>query len=183
LILEDEVEVPTVLAEGPMLPADEPQSPVHRFPVFNRRNTPGSSSTPPSTSSSKEPRRMRNLEELYDATQVMEDTTLFCFFADSDPLSFNKAMTEEKWIEAMDEEIHVIEKNDTWKLTNLLENKKAIGVKSVYKTKKNAKGEVQRYKARLVAKGYKQREGIDYGEVFAPVARLETIRLMISLAA
>jgi hypothetical protein len=48
---------------------------------------------------------------------------------------------------------------------------------------KNAKGEVQRYRARLVAKGYKQREGIDYGEVFAPVARLETIRLMISLAA
>jgi hypothetical protein len=49
--------------------------------------------------------------------------------------------------------------------------------------KKNAKGKVQRYKARLVAKGYKQREGIDYEEVFAPVARLETIRLMISLAA
>jgi hypothetical protein len=55
----------------------------------------------------------------------------------------------------MDEEIHAIEKNDTWKLTNLLENKKAIGAKWVYKTKKNAKGEVQRYKARLVAKGYK----------------------------
>jgi hypothetical protein len=58
-----------------------------------------------------------------------------------------------------------------------------MGVKWVYKTKKNEKGEVQRYKARLVAKGYKQRKGIDYGEVFAPVARLETIRLMISLAA
>jgi hypothetical protein len=112
LILEDEVEVPTVLAEGPILPA-EPQSPVHRFSVFNRRNTLESSSTSPSTSSSEVPRRMRNLEELYDATQVMEDTTLFCFFADNDPLSFNEAVTEEKWIEAMDEEIHVIEKNDT----------------------------------------------------------------------
>jgi hypothetical protein len=52
----------------------------------------------------------------------------------------------------MDEEIHVIEKNNTWKLTNLPENKKAIGVKWVYKTKKNAKGEVQKFKARLVAK-------------------------------
>jgi len=49
--------------------------------------------------------------------------------------------------------------------------------------KKNTKGEVQRYKARLVIKGYKQREGIDYREVFALVARLETIKLMISLAA
>jgi len=57
-------------------------------------------------------------------------------------ISFNKAVTEEKWIKAMDEEIHVIEKNDTWKLTNLPKNKKAIGVKWVYKTKKNAKGEV-----------------------------------------
>jgi len=52
------VEVPTVLAEGPILPPDEPQSLVHRFPVFNRRNTPGSSSTPSSASSSEEPRRM-----------------------------------------------------------------------------------------------------------------------------
>jgi hypothetical protein len=112
LILEDEVEVPTVLAEGTILPA-EPQSPVHRFPVFNRRNTLESSSTPSSASSLEGPRRMRNLDELYDVTQVMEDTTLFCFFADSDPLNFNEAVTEEKWIEAMDEEIHAIEKNDT----------------------------------------------------------------------
>ena len=98
LILEDEVEVPTVLVEGPILPAGEPQSPVHRFPVFNRRNTPltstgESSSTPPSASSLEGPRRMRNLEELYDATQVMKDTTLFCFFVNSDPLSFNEAIT------------------------------------------------------------------------------------------
>jgi hypothetical protein len=137
LILENEVEVPT--AESPMLPADEPQSPVHRFPIFNSRNTSGSSSTPPSASSSEEPRRMRNLEELYDATLVIEDTTLFCFFTNSDPLSFNEAVTEEKWIEVMDKEMHAIEKNDTWKLTNLPENQKAIGVEWVYKTKKNAK--------------------------------------------
>jgi len=108
LILEDEVEVPTVLAEG-----HEPQSPVHRFPVFNRRNTLESSSTPSSASSLEGPRRMRNLDELYDATQVMEDTTLFCFFVDNDPLNFNEVVTKEKWIEAIDEEIHAIEKNDT----------------------------------------------------------------------
>ncbi|KAM1687924.1 hypothetical protein ACFX2K_035834 [Malus domestica] len=60
---------------------------------------------------------------------------------------------------------------------------KAIGVKWVYKTKKNANGEVERYKARLVANGYSQRARINYDEVFAPVARLETIRLLISLAA
>ena len=93
LILEDEVEVPPVLVEGPILPTNEPQSSVHRSLVFNMRNTPESSSTSRSTSSSEEPRRMRNLEELYNATQVMEDITLFCFFADNDPLSFNEAVT------------------------------------------------------------------------------------------
>ena len=75
----------------------------------------------------------------------------------------------------MNEEIKAIEKNDTWVLTSLPQCHKAIGVKWVYKTKRNASGEVQRCKARLVAKGYKQRPGIDYGEIFAPVARLETI--------
>ncbi|KAL5539459.1 hypothetical protein UlMin_045115 [Ulmus minor] len=83
----------------------------------------------------------------------------------------------------MDEEIRAIKKNDTWELTSLLKGHKAIGVKWVYKTKRNAKGEIERHKARLVAKGYSQKAGIDYDEVFAPVARLETIRLIISLAA
>ena len=96
LILEGE-EVPIVLVEEPIVPAAEPQSPVHRFPVFNRRNTPGaSSSTPPSASSSEGPRRMRNLEELYDTTQVMEDTTLFCFHADKDPPEKKKAIGVKK---------------------------------------------------------------------------------------
>ncbi|KAK0579794.1 hypothetical protein LWI29_031544 [Acer saccharum] len=130
------------------------------------------------------PRGTRSLEDLYENTeQVEEDITLYCLLMTSDPVSFEEANQEEKWRSAMDDEIRSIEKNKTWELTNLPKGRKAIGVKWVYKTKRNAKGEVQRYKARLVAKGYKQKEGVDYGEVFAPVARLETIRLLISLAA
>nr|GEY39331.1 retrovirus-related Pol polyprotein from transposon TNT 1-94 [Tanacetum cinerariifolium] len=68
-------------------------------------------------------------------------------------------------------------------LTTLSKGQKAIGVKWVYKAMKNAKGKVEKYKARLVAKGYKQKHGIDYEEVFAHVARLETIRMIISIAA
>ncbi|KAH9726279.1 hypothetical protein KPL70_008204 [Citrus sinensis] len=64
----------------------------------------------------------------------------------------------------MDEEIKAIVKNDTWELTTLPKGHKAIGVKWVYKTKRNAKGEIERHKARLVAKGYSQKAGIDYDE-------------------
>nr|GEU81061.1 retrovirus-related Pol polyprotein from transposon TNT 1-94 [Tanacetum cinerariifolium] len=62
-------------------------------------------------------------------------------------------------------------------------SQKVIGVKWVYKAKKSAKGEVEKYKARLVAKSYNQKRGIDYEEVFSPVARLETIRMIIAIAA
>jgi hypothetical protein len=68
-------------------------------------------------------------------------------------------------------------------LTTIPKKQKSIGVKWVFKAKNNAKGEIERYKARLVVKGYSQRPGIDYGELFAPVAWLETIRMVISLAA
>lgn len=102
---------------------------------------------------------------------------------DCDPLSYEEAIQEEKWKKAMNEEIKAIKKNDRWVLTSLPQGCKAIGVKWFYKTKRNASGEVQRCKARLVAKGYKERPKIDNGEIFALVARLETIRLMISLAA
>ena len=91
-------------------------------------------------------------------------------------------MQNKKWITAMNEELNSIEKNNTWELVELPKNKKAIGVKWVYKVKVNPKGEVVRYKARLVARGFLQRQGIDYEEVFAPVARLETVRVVVAHA-
>ena len=67
--------------------------------------------------------------------------------------------------------------------TNLPKGHKAIGLKWVYKVKRDPEGNVVKHKARLVAKGYAQRHGVDYEEVFAPVARLETVRLILALAA
>eukprot|EP00253_Pinus_taeda_P034873 PITA_34873 len=71
----------------------------------------------------------------------------------------------------MDEEIEAIEKNDTWDLVDLPKDENLIGVKWVYKTKLNEKGEIDRFKDRLVEKGFSQQLGIDFGETFSPVAR------------
>eukprot|EP00253_Pinus_taeda_P026410 PITA_26410 len=83
----------------------------------------------------------------------------------------------------MNEEIGAIKKSKTWELVDLPKGKNAIGVKWVYKTKSNAEGKIDRHKARVVVKGYKQQQGKDYDETFAPVARMETIRTVLSIAA
>ena len=106
----------------------------------------------------------------------------FALFSNCDPTSFEVAVTEPKQRKAMDAEITTIERNDTWELCDLPKGQKTIGVKWAYKTKLKENGEVDKHKARLVAKGYKQEFGVDYKEVFAPVARHDTIRLVIVVA-
>ena len=121
--------------------------------------------------------------DIYDKTKEITANDLFYLFVDSEPLNFDNAVKDKKWRQAMEKEINAIEKNDAWELSTLPKGHEAIGVKWVYKEKKNANGDVVRNKARLVSKGYKQKYGIDDEELFAPVARMETIRLLISLAA
>lgn len=105
------------------------------------------------------------------------------YVSHEDPYTYSEAAEENKWREAMDAEIESIKRNDTWELVDLPEGVKEIGVKWVYKTKMNEKGEVEKFKARLVAKGYSQRQGVDYDEVFAPVARWDTIIMLLAEAA
>jgi hypothetical protein len=83
----------------------------------------------------------------------------------------------------MDEELGSIRDNNTWKLVDLPNNHKAIGLKWVYKINKDAKEKLVKHKARLVAKGYVQEQGVDFEEVFAPVARMKSVRLLMALAA
>jgi hypothetical protein len=81
------------------------------------------------------------------------------------------------------EEMNAIEGNDSWCLENLSVGRRAIGLKRVFKVKRDERGNIVKHKARLVVKGYAQRHGIDYDEVFVPVARLDSVRLLIALAA
>nr|GEV60610.1 retrovirus-related Pol polyprotein from transposon TNT 1-94 [Tanacetum cinerariifolium] len=124
--------------------------------------------------------RMRSLQYIYNNTTKMH---LKCLLADNKDITFEEAIRNKKWKEAMDEEISAIEKNKTWEMVELPKGHKPIGVKRVYKKEMNATREIQRYKARLVAKGYRQKAGIDYDDIFTPVARMETIRLLFLQAA
>ncbi|RVW95066.1 Retrovirus-related Pol polyprotein from transposon RE1 [Vitis vinifera] len=118
-------------------------------------------------------RGIRSLSDVYERNNV----------AVFEPAEFEEAEKDDKWIEAMKEELRMIEKNDTWELVDRPQHRKVIGVKWVYRTKLNADGSVNKYKARLVVKGYSQVFGVDFSETFAPVARLDTIRMLLALTA
>ena len=92
-------------------------------------------------------------------------------------------MTEMCWRQAMQAEMQAIEDNKTWDVADLPAKQKAIGLKWVFKVKKVPEGNIVKHKARLVAKGYAQRQGVDFDEVFAPVARIEPVRVLLALAA
>lgn len=99
-----------------------------------------------------------------------------------EPNTSKEALIDEEWIKEMEEEIDQIENNATWSLVPRLEHKNVIGTKWVFRNKLNEEGTIVRNKARLVCKGYTQEEGEDYGETFAPMARLEGVRMLLAFA-
>nr|GEU80601.1 ribonuclease H-like domain, reverse transcriptase, RNA-dependent DNA polymerase [Tanacetum cinerariifolium] len=123
----------------------------------------------------------KNLSKIYDrAPEVQSDELLLL---EEEPRNYKEAAQDKKWIEAMQIEIDSVNKNKTWKLATLPDNQKAIGLKWVFNTKRDGNGKIIKHKARLVANGYVQEHSIDYDEVFAPVARMETVRLILALSA
>ncbi|KAH9656598.1 retrovirus-related pol polyprotein from transposon RE1 [Citrus sinensis] len=98
------------------------------------------------------------------------------------PNSVQEALKDSKWKVAMNDEMRSLQKNQTWELVDLPPGKKPVGCRWIYTIKYKADGSIERYKARLVAKGYTQTYGIDYTDTFAPVAKINTIRILLSLA-
>ncbi|GJU42613.1 putative ribonuclease H-like domain-containing protein [Tanacetum coccineum] len=105
-----------------------------------------------------------------------------CFLSQIEPKKISEALEDKSWVDAMQEELLQFKIQKVWILVDLPYRKKAIGTKWVYRNKKDERGVMVRNKARLVAQGYRQEEGIDYDEVFAPVARIEAIRIFLAFA-
>ncbi|GJY02213.1 putative ribonuclease H-like domain-containing protein [Tanacetum coccineum] len=105
-----------------------------------------------------------------------------CFLSQMEPKKVTQALDDESWVEAMQEELLQFKLLNVWTLVDLPHGKKVIGTKWVFRNKRDQRGIVVRNKARLVAQGYRQEEGVDYDEVFAPVARIEAIRLFLAFA-
>jgi transposase InsO family protein len=131
------------------------------------------------------PLRYRRLSCVYNDTEgeAIHELEEECMLAAEEPHDIDEAIGDAAWRTAMDEEMTSITENNTWEMTTLPRGHKAIGLKWVFKVKRDAAGNLLKHKARLVAKGYAQRQGVDFEEVFAPVARMETVRLLLALAA
>eukprot|EP00253_Pinus_taeda_P020551 PITA_20551 len=97
--------------------------------------------------------------------------------------TFAEALGHPDWDATMNEEYHSLLANDTWDLVRLPKGRKLVRCKWVYRTKYGPDGKVDKHKARLVAKGFSQVEGINYTETFSPVAKMNSIHLVLSLAA
>ncbi|GKF61535.1 retrovirus-related pol polyprotein from transposon TNT 1-94, partial [Tanacetum coccineum] len=101
----------------------------------------------------------------------------------SNPMSFKEAVERQEWKQAIKDEMQAIERNQTWELVDFPNDKSPISLKWLFSTKFNTDGSVQKHKARLVEKGYAQQHGVDFNETFSPVARFETVRILLLLAA
>ncbi|KAI4385690.1 hypothetical protein MLD38_003685 [Melastoma candidum] len=118
--------------------------------------------------------------------QTRRSVNLFCehsaFLSQKEPTSIDEALADPNWIIAMQEELNQFERNKVWTLVQRPKDRSVVGTKWVFRNKLDESGSVVRNKARLVAKGYSQSERIDYDETYAPVARLEAIRLLLAYA-
>ncbi|GJR12854.1 retrovirus-related pol polyprotein from transposon TNT 1-94 [Tanacetum coccineum] len=137
----------------------------------------------PTTRTSDRERRRPGWQSDY----VMESNVAYCLLTEEgEPSTLQEALNNPDasfWKEAMQEEIEALHKNKTWELVPLPGGRKPIGNKWVYKIKRNGDDQVERYRARLVVKGYAQKEGIDFNEIFSPVVRITTIRVVLAMCA
>ncbi|WRX22864.1 Reverse transcriptase [Theobroma cacao] len=122
-------------------------------------------------------------EEPFRGTVSLEDIYEICHIAIAEPQSYSEVAADEHWKQAMEAEMMMIRKNNTWSLVDKPKNQKIIRVKWIFRTKLNFDCSINKFKARLVVKGFSQVYGVDFLETFAPVASHDTTRLLVALVA
>ncbi|XP_076886642.1 uncharacterized protein LOC143536575 [Bidens hawaiensis] len=105
-----------------------------------------------------------------------------CFISQIEPISVDMTLQEPSWVGAMHEKLNQFDKLNVWKLVELPSGKKSLDTRWVFSNKQDDTGVIVINKARLVVRGFRQVEGLDYTEVYAPVARLEAIRIFLAYA-
>jgi hypothetical protein len=110
-------------------------------------------------------------------------TALMCDLLEEEPTCFEEAIQRKEWVDSMTEEYQSIMKNEVWEIVLRPKNKDVVSSKWLFKIKHVVDGSIEKNKARFVARGFFQKEGIDYEETFAPVARYTLIKTIIALAA
>ena len=196
IIISRDVTVKGGTSDDDMAEIDD--SPMEETPPEPMATEPGSSTAgqaaqEPAAASSQRPKRSAAQvpatiwqEEGYKITGKRHRASVAFSASIAEPTTMEEALASEQaeeWKHAMDEEMASLLANKTWELEHPPRGVTPIPVKWVYKIKRNSSGEIERYKARLVVKGYRQREGIDYEEVFAPVSKYSTVRAVLAMAA
>jgi transposase InsO family protein len=128
-----------------------------------------------------EGRRLRS-RVIQPNSEVANQVSYSCYLAQTEPKKVDEALQDEGWVSAMHDELHQFTRNDVWTLVPHPAEQNIIGTKWIFKNKTDEYGTVVRNKAHLIAQGYTQIEGVDFDETFAPVARLESIRILLSIA-
>ncbi|GKA59621.1 putative ribonuclease H-like domain-containing protein [Tanacetum coccineum] len=127
------------------------------------------------------------LERPVSTRLQLHEQALFCYYdaflTSVEPKNYKDTLTQACWIEAMQEELHEFDRLEVWELVLRLYKVMIITLKWIYKVKLDEIGGILNNKARLVTRGYRQKEGIDFEESFAPVARLDAIRIFLTYAA
>ena len=104
-----------------------------------------------------------------------------CYTSSIEPKNVKEALLDEYWVKTMQKELEQFVRNDVWSLVPRPENTNVIGTKWIFKNKSDASRNITRNKARLVSQGYTQIKGINFDETFAPIARIESIRLLLAV--
>lgn len=141
-----------------------------------------STCSPSFPSSSKTPYPLSDVVS-YDRLNHIFQTSVQSYSLETEPKTFKQAMASEKWRKAANVELDAMEQNRTWDIVSLPVGKNVVGCRWIFTIKYQADGTVERYKGRLVAQGFTQQEGIDYMDTFSPVAKLTSVKLLLSLAA